>query len=176
MLPISSFIVTTEPLDAATLDAVSPRRRMFVDTKHFLFYWRTTPDGRVLFGGRRSLDPVSLDDARDFLLASMQRIHPQLGGRTVTHSGRLRGHHARPDAARRADQAGRGAWYATGCNGSGVATNTWLGHRIGQAILGHEPPPAVAELHHRPIPAHRLRRASLPAVGAWLVGRIGSNT
>jgi glycine/D-amino acid oxidase-like deaminating enzyme len=165
VLPISSFIVTTEPLDAATLDAVSPRRRMFVDTKHFLFYWRTTPDGRVLFGGRRSLDPVSLDDARDFLVASMQRIHPQLGGRTVTHqwSGYV------AITLDRMPHAGRiqGAWYATGCNGSGVATNTWLGHRIGQAILGHEPPPAVAELHHRPIPAHRLRRAWLPAVGAW---------
>jgi glycine/D-amino acid oxidase-like deaminating enzyme len=165
VLPISSFIVTTEPLDAATLDAISPRRRMFVDTKQFLFYWRTTPDGRVLFGGRRSLGPVSLDDARDFLVASMLRIHPQLAGHPVTH--RWSGFVA--ITLDRMPHAGRigGAWYVTGCNGSGVATNTWLGHRIGQAILGDEPPPAVAELHHRPIPVHGLRRAWLPAVGSW---------
>jgi glycine/D-amino acid oxidase-like deaminating enzyme len=165
VLPISSFIVTTEPLDAATLDAISPRRRMFVDTKQFLFYWRTTPDGRVLFGGRRSLGPVSLDDARDFLVASMLRIHPQLAGHPVTH--RWSGFVA--ITLDRMPHAGRigGAWYVTGCNGSGVATNTWLGHRIGQAILGDEPPPAVGELHHRPIPVHGLRRAWLPAVGSW---------
>jgi glycine/D-amino acid oxidase-like deaminating enzyme len=165
VLPISSFIVTTEPLDAATLDEVSPRRRMFVDTKHLLYYWRTTPDGRVLFGGRRSLGPVSLGDARDHLVASMREIHPQLAGRAVTHQ--WSGYVAM--TLDRMPHAGRlgGAWYASGCNGSGVATNTWLGHRIGQAILGDAPPPAVAELHHRPIPLHRLRRAWLPAVGTW---------
>ncbi|MBV9953047.1 MAG: FAD-binding oxidoreductase [Acidimicrobiia bacterium] len=165
VLPISSFIVTTEPLDAATLDAISPRRRMFVDTKNFLFYWRTTPDGRVLFGGRRSLDDVPLDAARAFLVASLRRIHPQLAGRAVTHQ--WSGHVA--ITLDRLPHAGRirGAWYATGCNGSGVATNTWLGHRIGQAILGEAPPPAVAELHHRAIPAHGLRRTWLPAVGSW---------
>ena len=61
----------------------------------------------------------------------------------------------------------RGTWYVTGCNGSGVATNTWLGHRIGQAVLGEAEPPAVARLAHRAIPLHRARRAYLPAVGAW---------
>ena len=88
VLPIGSFIVTTEPLEAEVLDAVSPRRRMFVDTKSFLFYWRTTPDGRVLFGGRRSLGPASLDEAREFLTASLRRLHPQLAGPTSPTSGR----------------------------------------------------------------------------------------
>ena len=35
-----------------------------------------------------------------------------------------------------------GLWYATGCNGSGVALNTWLGHRMAGAICG-EPLPAL---------------------------------
>ena len=165
VLPIGSFIVTTEPLEAEVLDAVSPRRRMFVDTKSFLFYWRTTPDGRVLFGGRRSLGPASLDEAREFLTASLRRLHPQLAGADITHQ--WTGNVAL--TLDRMPHAGRlrGTWYATGCNGSGVATNTWLGHRIGQAVLGEAEPPAVARLAHRAIPLHRARRAYLPAVGAW---------
>ena len=61
----------------------------------------------------------------------------------------------------------RGAWYATGCNGAGVALNTWLGHRLGLVVLGQAPPPSFAELKHRPIPASPLRRAYLPLVGQW---------
>jgi glycine/D-amino acid oxidase-like deaminating enzyme len=165
VLPIGSFIVTTEPLDAEVLDAVSPQRRMFVDTKSFLFYWRTTPDGRVLFGGRRSLGPASLDEAREFLTASLRRLHPQLAGAGITHQ--WTGNVAL--TLDRMPHAGRlrGTWYATGCNGSGVATNTWLGHRIGLTILGQAAPPAVASLRHRAIPFHAARRAYLPAVGGW---------
>jgi glycine/D-amino acid oxidase-like deaminating enzyme len=165
VLPIGSSIVTTEPLDADVLDAVSPRRRMFVDTKNLLFYWRTTPDGRVLFGGRRSLSPASLHEARTFLTTSLRRIHPQLRDAQITHqwSGYVA---ITLDRMPHAGQL-RGAWYATGCNGSGVATNTWLGHRIGQTVLGAAEPPAVAGLRHLPIPLHRVRRAYLPAVGSW---------
>ena len=109
VLPIGSFIVTTEPLDAEVLDAVSPRRRMFVDTKSFLFYWRTTPDGRVLFGGRRSLSPASLDEAREFLTASLRRLHPQVA-RADDHPpvDGQRGAHPRPHAPRRAACAAPG--------------------------------------------------------------------
>jgi glycine/D-amino acid oxidase-like deaminating enzyme len=165
VLPIGSFIITTEPLPEALLDELSPHRRMFVDTKNFLFYWRVTPDGRVLFGGRRSLSPASLEEARDFLVASLRRLHPQLAAAEITHqwTGNV------AITLDRMPHAGRlrGARYVSGCNGSGVATNTWLGHRTGQAILGQEPPPAVSELHHRPIPLHGLRGAYLPAVGLW---------
>ena len=61
----------------------------------------------------------------------------------------------------------RGAWYISGCNGSGVALNTWLGHRVGQVLLGRAAPPAAADLRFPAIPLHRWRRAYLPAVGAW---------
>ena len=47
-----------------------------------------------------------------------------------------------------------------------MALNTWLGHRMAAAIDG-EPLPPFAELRHRPIPLHSLRRAWLPVVSAW---------
>jgi glycine/D-amino acid oxidase-like deaminating enzyme len=165
VVPIGSFIVATEPLAPEVIDAISPRRRMFVDTKNLLFYWRISPDGRLLFGGRRSLARSSVAEAADYLTAAMGRIHPQVAHAAVTH--RWGG-----DVAITLDRMPhvgriRRAWYATGCNGSGVALNTWLGHRVARTVLGDAPPPAFAELHHRPVPLHRFRRAYLPLVGEW---------
>ncbi|WP_254126954.1 FAD-binding oxidoreductase [Aquihabitans sp. G128] len=165
VLPIGSFIVATEPLDPALAAEVSPKGRMFVNTRNLLFYWRLSPDGRLLFGGRRSLARASVADAGDHLAASLRQVHPQLRDVAITH--RWGGNVA--ITLDRLPHVGRirGAWYATGCNGSGVALNTWLGHRLGQTVLGETPPPAFAELRHRPIPLHRFRRAYLPLVGQW---------
>jgi gamma-glutamylputrescine oxidase len=165
VLPVGSFIIATEVLDPELARSVSPRGRMLVDSKNFLYYWRLTPDGRVLFGGRRSLAPSSLAQAREFLYASMVRVHPQLAGVAVarTWGGDVAVTLDRLPHVGRVD----GAWYATGCNGSGVALNAWLGKRIGRHLVGDGPPPAFAELTHRPIPLHRWRRAYLPAVGLF---------
>jgi glycine/D-amino acid oxidase-like deaminating enzyme len=165
VLPIGSFIVATEPLAPDIAASVSPKGRMFVNTKNLLFYWRLSPDGRMLFGGRRSLDHATVAEAADYLAASMREVHPQLADAEVTH--RWGGNVAVTlDRMPHVGQV-RGAWYATGCNGSGVALNTWLGHRLGLVVLGEAAPPSFAELHHRPIPMHRFRKAYLPVVGQW---------
>ncbi|MFN8125187.1 MAG: FAD-binding oxidoreductase [Candidatus Nanopelagicales bacterium] len=163
--PVSSYIIATEVLDPDLARSVSPTGRMMVDTKNFLFYWRLTPDGRVAFGGRRSLDPVDVATARDFLYDSMIRIHPQLAGTAVDYAwgGSV------AVTLDRMPHAGihDGAWYATGCNGSGVATNTWLGHRIAQHLTGQAPPPAVSRIRHRAIPASRWSSSYLPVVSRY---------
>lgn len=165
VVPIGSYIVATEPLEPALAAEISPRGRMLVDTKNFLFYWRLSPDGRVVFGGRKSLLPPSPEAARDHLAAGLARIHPQLDGVRLTHSwggyvavtvDRL------PHCGVRDD-----LWYATGCNGSGVATMPWLGAQVAAAMTGDGPLPPFAELDHRPVPLWRLRRLTLPVAGAW---------
>lgn len=164
VLPMGSFIIATEPLDPAVAATVLPTRRMAFDDRNLLWYWRHGPDGRLLFGGRKSLGRVSLPEARDHLHSAMLRVHPQLegvrvdrvwGGEVALTLDRLPhcGVHDR-------------VWFATGCNGSGVALNTWMGNRMGHAILGGELP-AFAELEARPIPLRGLRRMWLPLVGAW---------
>ena len=163
--PVSSYIIATQVLDPEVAASVSPTGRMMVDTKNFLFYWRLTPDGRVAFGGRRTLDPVDVSTARDFLYDSMVRIHPQLAGVPIDYAwgGSVAVTLDRMPHAGRHD----GIWYATGCNGSGVATNTWLGHRIAQTLTGQAEPPAVASLRHAAIPAHRWSSSYLPLVSRW---------
>jgi glycine/D-amino acid oxidase-like deaminating enzyme len=164
VLPMGSFIIATEPLAPSLAAEVLPTRRMCFNDRNLLWYWRLDPDGRMVFGGRKRLGQVALDEARDHLYRSMLEVHPQLDGIAVEHAWG-------GDVALTLDRlphCGRldGLWYATGCNGSGVALNTLLGHRMAAAICG-EPLPPFAELTHRTIPLHALRRAWLPAVSAW---------
>jgi glycine/D-amino acid oxidase-like deaminating enzyme len=165
VLPVGSFVIATEVLPAEQARSVSPRGRMMVDTKNLLFYWRLTPDGRMAFGGRRSLDPVEVAEARDFLYESLLRIHPQLAGVAVEFA--WGGNVAM--TLDRLPHVGlvEGAWFATGCNGSGVGLNTWLGHRLGQVVTGVASPPAFTELAFRPIPLRAWRSAYLPLVSRW---------
>lgn len=164
VLPMGSFIIATPPLDGDLAAEVLPTRRVVFNDRNLLWYWRLDPEGRMIFGGRKRLGRVGLDEARDFLHRSMLSVHPQLSGVPVDRAWG-------GDVAITLDRlphCGRlgGLWYATGCNGSGVVTNTRLGHEMGAAICGDSPPP-FARLRHRAIPLHRQRRAWLPAASAW---------
>ena len=164
VLPMGSFIIATEPLEPALAKEVLPTGRMCFNDRNLLWYWRLDDEGRMVFGGRKGLGAVHLDEARDHLHRCMVEVHPQLAGVPIERAwgGQV------ALTADRLPHCGRmdGLWYATGCNGSGVALNTWLGHRMAGAICG-EPLPAFAEVPHRPIPLHALRRAWLPVVSAW---------
>jgi glycine/D-amino acid oxidase-like deaminating enzyme len=166
VLPVGSYIIATEVLDERVAREVIPRGRMVFDTRHLLAYWRLSPDRRMVFGGRTSLVPMSVANARDRLYGEMTRIHPQLEGANLEfawggvvaitldrmpHFGRL-----------------NGVAYATGCNGTGIALATWFGARAAAWMVGEEPPPAFAHLKFPTIPMHRLRSAYLPGVGWWL--------
>jgi glycine/D-amino acid oxidase-like deaminating enzyme len=165
VLPMGSFIIATDPLPDELQAAVLPTGRMVYDTRNLLSYWRLDPDGRMVFGGRKGLGATTVTQARDALHRRLAAIHPQLadvpirwawGGEVALTRDRLP-HCGTID----------GAWYATGCNGSGVALNTWLGHRMAGAICGEELPP-FAELDHPGVPLHRFRAAWLPVVSAAL--------
>jgi glycine/D-amino acid oxidase-like deaminating enzyme len=52
MLPTGSYIIATEPLDEALARRVNPGCLAVADSNIVLDYFRSTPDRRVLFGGR----------------------------------------------------------------------------------------------------------------------------
>jgi glycine/D-amino acid oxidase-like deaminating enzyme len=164
VLPINSYIIATEVLPADLQELIGPH--MMVDTKNLLFYWRLTPDGRMAFGGRNRLEPVDVPTARDFLYDHMLRIHPQLEGTAVEHA--WTGYVAMTRDRMPHVGTMHGAWYAAGCNGTGVSLNTWLGHRLGMVVTGRAAPPAFAELAHPAIPLKVLSSSYLPLVGRYL--------
>jgi glycine/D-amino acid oxidase-like deaminating enzyme len=159
ILPIGSYMIATEPLEPGVAQSVSPRGRMFFDTRNFLRYWRLSPDGgRVLFGGRTSLSPTTVERSRDLLYEAMVGIHPQLAGVRVDHAwgGQVALTADRfPHVGRHPDT---GIVYAMGYCGSGVALSVHFGRAVGRWLCGRGELPAFAGRSWQPLP----RTAQVP--------------
>ena len=155
LLSISSFIIVTEPLGPDLAAELIPRNRMLFDTKNYLWYWRRTPDDRMLFGGRASMWPTSVLRAAGILHEAMVSVHPQLADRRIEYAwgGKVAFTVDRMPHVGHAD----GVTYATGCCGSGVAILPWLGTRAAEWVGGAAPP--------------ELARRSFPLVPAPYEGR-----
>ena len=137
IIPIGSYIITTEMLPDALARELSPRNRMIYDSKNYIYYYRLTPDNRMLFGGRAAFFPESGGSIRksaEILRRGMIEVYPQLrdtkvefvwGGTldfafdVMPHAGQIDGMH-----------------YALGYAGHGVAMATYQGQLMAQQIAG----------------------------------------
>jgi glycine/D-amino acid oxidase-like deaminating enzyme len=165
ILSIGSYIICTEPLAPDLAQEISPRGRMFFDTKNFLYYWRLTPDRRLLFGGRASMWPTTISRTAAILRRGMLEVHPQLAGTRVEYAwgGKV------GFTFDRMPHIGRvgGVACAAGCCGSGVAIMPWLGVRLAEWVGGGDAP-ALAKLRFPLVPApYEGRPWFLPFVGEW---------
>ena len=165
LIPIGSYIIATEPLSEGLVHELSPKGRVFFDTKNFLYYWRLTADRRMVFGGRASFIPTSVDRTARILHRGLAEVHPQLRDARIEFAwgGRL------GFTFDRMPHVGRtgGVTYAMGCCGTGVAHMTHLGAKI-VGWLGGGDPPVLARLRFPLVPAPYEGRAwFLPAVGEW---------
>jgi glycine/D-amino acid oxidase-like deaminating enzyme len=165
VIPIGSYIIATEPLPEELARVLSPRGRAFFDTKNFLYYWHVSEDRRMIFGGRASFLPTSVDHTAAILHRGMLEVHPQLAGYRVEYAwgGNVGFTFDRMPHAGRQD----GITYGLGCCGTGVALMTSLGVQIGE-WLGGGPAPALAQLPFPLVPApYEGRPWFLPFVGEW---------
>jgi glycine/D-amino acid oxidase-like deaminating enzyme len=167
VVPVSSYIIATEPLPPELTKRLSPRGRMFVDSNRLLSYFRLSPDGRrVVFGGRLQLRTVGERTAALGLYRRMVRVWPELRGYRISHAwkGYLGFTFDRlPHMGVR-----QGVHFALGCNGSGVAMASYLGHQVALKLLGRQNRPCPFE--QLPFPTHvayRGRAWFLPALGLW---------
>ena len=164
IIPIGSYIIATEPLGDVRAADISPQRRMMSDTRNFLHYWRLSPDGRLVFGGRTSFAPVSVHKARDRLYAAMIAIYPQLAGVRVSHAwtGNVGFTFDQLPHLTRRD----GVTYAMGYCGSGVALGSWMGMLAGE-WMARGTRPAFSDLRFPRIPLYRGHPWFLPLVGLY---------
>jgi len=173
ILPVGSFVIATEALGEDLAHSVSPRRRMFFDTRNFLNYWRLSPDGtRILFGGRTSFAPTTVEQARERLYAAMVAVHPQLRGVRVERAwGGLvdLSMDRRPHVGR---DPSSGVVYAAGYSGTGVVLSVHLGTTIGRWLGGEPLTSAFADGERfRPVPAAARRPQLLRMAGWWFRAR-----
>jgi glycine/D-amino acid oxidase-like deaminating enzyme len=172
VIPVSSYIIATEELPLELTSRLSPKGRMFVDGRRLLSYFRLSPDRRrVLFGGRVSLADVDERQSAQGLYRRMIQVWPELAGRRISHSwkGKVaftfdRLPHMGVWAGGQAD----GVHFALGCNGSGVAMASYLGHQLALKLLGRSNRPCPFDGADFPTrPFYDGRPWFLPAVGAW---------
>jgi glycine/D-amino acid oxidase-like deaminating enzyme len=133
LIPLGSYIIVTEDIGAERARALIPNLRTINDSKRVLSYFRIAPGGtRVMFGGREAFSPVTAQQSARLLHRTMLRVFPQLAGVRVTHS--WTGNVAFTfDYMPHVGQQD-GAYYAAGCNGSGVVMMSYLGYRAALLI------------------------------------------
>jgi len=172
VLGVGSFLIATEPLDPDLVSSVSRHARMLFDTRNFLHYWRVSPDGtRVLFGGRTSFAPTTVEGARDRLHRAMVGIHPQLAGVRVARAwgGEVGLTMDRmPHVGR---HAASGVVYALGYCGTGLALSTHFGRSVGRWLAGAGELPPFAGCRFPALPAPARARRLLPVAGWWYLAR-----
>ncbi len=170
IVPIGSYIIATEPLPEPLAHEISPRDRMIFDTKRFLFYFRLTPDRRMLFGGRAGFfpeTPATVRESAEILRRGMIQVYPRLRDARIEYAwgGTL---DFTFDMMPHAGQIG-GLYYALGYAGHGVAMATYLGTRMADQIAGVpcDNPFAELPLPRAPLGLYNGNPWFLPAVGAW---------
>jgi glycine/D-amino acid oxidase-like deaminating enzyme len=166
IIPIGSYIIASEPLPDDLVRELSPKGRAFFDTKNFLYYWHISADRRMVFGGRASFLPTSIDRSAAILHRGLLEVHPQLAGRRIDYAwgGNVGFTFDRmPHAGRTKD----GVAFAMGCCGTGVALMTHLGAAMGAWLAGGEAP-VLTKLGFPLVPApYEGRPWFLPIVGEW---------
>jgi glycine/D-amino acid oxidase-like deaminating enzyme len=170
IIPIGSYIIATEILPADLARELSPRNRMIYDSKHFLYYYRLTPDNRVLFGGRAAFFPETESTVRrsaEILRRGMIEVYPQLRdtkvefawGGTLDFTLDVMPHAGMID----------GMYFAAGFAGHGVAAATWFGAKLAGLVCGepHDIPFTNIKFSSAPFGLRSGHTWALPLAGAW---------
>jgi glycine/D-amino acid oxidase-like deaminating enzyme len=170
IIPIGSFIITTEVLPDALANELSPRNRMIYDSKNYLYYYRLTPDRRMLFGGRAAFFPENDETIRrsaEILRRGMIDVYPQLGeikveyvwGGTLDFAFDIMPHAGQID----------GMYYAVGYAGHGVAMATYQGQKMAELIAGDKPenPFVGIPFPGAPLGLYNGKPWFLPFAGVW---------
>jgi glycine/D-amino acid oxidase-like deaminating enzyme len=170
LIPIGSFIITTEVLPEMLAHELSPCNRMIYDSKNYLYYYRLTPDRRMLFGGRAAFFPETDQTIRrsaEILRGGMIEVYPQLRdakieyvwGGTLDFAFDIMPHAGQLD----------GMYYAVGYAGHGVAMATYQGQKMAELIAGDKPENPFIGLPFpgAPLGLYNGKPWFLPFAGMW---------
>ena len=166
VIPVGSYIIATEPLAKELQDKLSPKKRMFYDLKWFINYYRLTPDGRMLWGGRNDLSiDLDLEESARLLSNQLTEVFPELQNVPITHtwSGRLGVTFDLMPHIGEID----GIYYANGYSGHGLSIATYLGTELGLLLTGEKKTSPFAEIVHQTMFFYRDKSWFLPIVSRY---------
>jgi len=175
IMPVGTYIVASEPLDAALLRSLIPSRAAVCDTNFVLDYFRPSLDHRLLYGGRVSYSAHTPFNLKRNMQRRMAATFPQLreaqveyawGGFVDITLNRA------PDFGRLCDvdddlPSASNVYYLQGFSGHGLALTGLAGKLVAEAIAGNAARfDTFARIRHRPFPGGRLLR--MPALVAGM--------
>ena len=175
VIPVGSFIIVTEPLPDDVVDRILPNRRQASDSKMLTYYFRITPDNRLLFGGRARFALSSPDSdvkSGKILRKEMIELFPYLSNAKVDYTwGGL------VDLSM--DQmvhAGvhDGVFYSLCYSGHGVQMAAHMGKNMVRYMGGDKTANVWEDLKNPPVPGHFGPPWFLPIIGgaAKIIDRI----
>lgn len=170
VLPVSSQIIATEPLDKALAHSLLPADFCVEDANYVLDYFRRTADNRILYGGGIGYDGRDPSDIVEAIQPKMLQTFPQLEGVKVQYA--WGGNFAL--TLTRVPHVGRLSpyvYFSHGDSGHGVTTTHLLGKILGEAVAGHaERFDLWASLPNLPFPGGSRFRVPITRLGAWWYG------
>ena len=166
IFPVGSYIIVSEPLSNDLQKKLSPKGRMFYDSKWFINYFRLTTDGRMLWGGRNDLSTnLDLKESASILSRQVRSVFPELEDVTFTHtwSGKLG---ITFDLMPHIGTI-NGIHYAFGYGGHGLSIATYLGTELGMLLSGEKDRSPFEEISHQTMFFYRKNPWFLPLAARY---------
>ena len=175
VMPINNYIAVTEPLGRARADSLIRERLAVSDSRFVVYYYRLTPDDRLLFGGGESYSLRFPADVAAFVRPHMLRVFPQLADVRIDHAwgGTLA---VTPTRMPYVTEVEPGLFNVSGFSGLGVVLGPWLGKIVADRARGaSEDFDLLASIAPPAFPGGKLLRAptlALAMSGGALIDRI----
>lgn len=167
LVPLHSFQIATAPLTPAQHEQILPHGQAVSDSRRIVTYFRKSPDGRFVIGGRGRMGlPRSAGDWGHLEHAAL-RMFPFLTDVPIERRwfGRVA---MTADHLPHLHEPEKGLLMLAGCQGRGVALMTAAGVQLSDYIVSGDPevlPFPVSPI--QPIPFHAFRQVGVAALIAW---------
>ncbi len=168
VVPVTSFVTATRPLEKEILQAILPQRHAVSETLRVQVYYRLDRDGRFVIGGRGNLFSNAHHGDDRHLRTTACALFPSLSQADWEYH--WSGYVAMTwDYTPRLMALAPGVFAGMGYNGRGIAMATMMGKQLAMAVLGEDPELPVEPLVH--IPFHSFRQLGISwhlLKGRWL--------
>lgn len=172
ILPAGSYVIATEPLDAARARRLIPRHMALCDQRVALDYYRFSADHRLVFGGACHYSGRDPKDVAAYMRPKMLRVFPELTDVRIEYqwAGMI------GIGANRLPQIGQldehpNVFYAQAYAGHGVNATHLAARILGEAISGQVSRgfELFSQVPHITFPGGKYLRTPLLALGmAWV--------
>ncbi|MDG4877368.1 FAD-dependent oxidoreductase [Mesorhizobium sp. WSM4935] len=167
IVPLHSFQIATAPLPAELAASILPGGQAVSDSRRILVYYRKSPDGRMVLGGRGRMALPSSSADWAHCERALIRLYPALAGIAIEKRwfGRVA---LTPDHLPHLHEPEKGLLAVVGCQGRGVGLMSALGKRMANYLASDDARQLPFPLSPiRPIPFHAFRQVGVAAAITW---------